>query len=1267
MEIIGLSPKYLFGLDSITDILPEEDRDTLLDQLDYLDNSNSSDVGIDRDNTSTADPEANIAPEVFLLNGRRESGETWCCWTAVHSSVANQPLITLELELRYDDTHPLILKSPSSRRAQQPSIGQEDGTEPIITEKAGMDGTGFDAFSEEDLLESTTSCSKPIRRVRRSVLRGDESGSMEIFSILSQINEQLSAAEDLAMFLKIVAGVIKDITSFHRVMVYQFDDQWNGQVVAELVDWNETKDLFQGLYFPATDIPAQARSLYVVNKVRVLYDRDQPTARLVCRSHADLAKPLDMTHSFLRAMSPVHLEYLANMGVRASMSISIIAFGRLWGLIACHTYGDTSMRCSFLVRKLCRLVGDQISHNIERLSYAARLTARKLVHTADSNNPAGYIVSKAEDLLGLFEADIGMLSVGDEGRILGPMQNSQEAIALREYFRARKFETITPSNDLRADFPDLDYEPGFKTIAGVMYIPLSRSGEDFLLFFRRGHLQKVHWAGNPYEKVVEKIAGKPSTLLPRQSFKVWSENVVGRCKEWSEDQVETAAVLCLVYGKFIEVWREKQQALQTSKLASLLLSNAGHEVRTPLNAVINYLEIALEGTLDDSTRENLLRSHTASKSLVYVINDLLDLTKSEQGQDLFRNEPFDLLSTIREAVSMYRSQASRAEVSFSLQEDADIPRRVLGDQAKIRQVVGNVTANALKYTEKGSVEVRTKLLSRTEESCEMAIIVQDTGCGISEGKMDAIFSNFELVEPASQQVPRNSDSSVGTGLGLAIVARIVGNMNGQLKAESKVGRGSTFTFVFHFVLPASDLRRHSDALSSHASSSSTQRTLAAGKPQNEIPTRRGSSASQSQLQAKRNNGSTRVSAKSPAESTNVGDFVWPSEEQHQLHKDEAVGSNRTTTGSRASVGEQLRDLHLASVQSSGGSDIDSLVLSLMAPSAKAPMRSESTADSVRSLPPSPSAHLAGSRRGTFGLLPADTTSSTTPPRDAVAIANSVDATNNASSRGSATKSHFSSMDDTGNSERQIPQLDEAQELDDPRTSVAHNHALQPVRAVKMDVSVVRVPQRHQQAKAHRLTSNSASAPRSRANGQDPPATAAVKVKILKILIAEDDPINRTILQKRFQLDKHELKLTNDGSDCYDEYAANPTIYDVILMDLQMPVLDGFGAARKIRQLEQSSNVATSSRIPILAVSASLLESQAQVAINAGIDGWILKPVNFQRLKQLFAGLKDDSVRAEDFYSADGTTVEWEAGGWLTTIQGGHQAAQNVQSSKNVSP
>lgn len=185
-------------------------------------------------------------------------------------------------------------------------------------------------------------------------------------------------------------------------------------------------------------------------------------------------------------MSPIHLKYLENMEVRASMSISITAFDQLWGLVSCHSFGPKGMRVSFPIRKMCRLIGETSSRNVERLSYARRLSARKLVNAIPTeHNPGGYIVASSDDLLMLFDADCGLLSIRGETKVLGILENSQEALALLEYLRIKSFTAVLTSQDLVKDCPDLKYKPGFQGIAGLLLVPLSSEGEDFIVFFRK--------------------------------------------------------------------------------------------------------------------------------------------------------------------------------------------------------------------------------------------------------------------------------------------------------------------------------------------------------------------------------------------------------------------------------------------------------------------------------------------------------------------------------------------------------------------------------------------------------------------------------------------------------------------------------------------------------------------------------------------------------------------------------------------------------------
>ena len=785
-NIIGYSPKQLFALNSFLDIFNEEQADNLLDHLDFIRDEDASNVFAN-------------GPEVFMLSIRPPHKRSLKLWCAMHINDVNKDLVICEFEVEDDQANPLVPAGDVTPEPPADTLGSKP--------------------TAEELAESTERLSKPLRILRSARKKRGEAAAMEVFNIMSQVQEQLSGATDLQTFLRVLIGVIKELTGFHRVMVYQFDHAWNGRVVAELIDQRATKDLYKGLNFPASDIPKQARDLYKLNKVRLLYDRDHETARLVCRTIEDLETPLDLTYSYLRAMSPIHIKYLSNMAVRASMSISINAFNELWGLIACHAYGSKGMRVSFPIRKMCRLVGDTASRIIEHLSYASRLQARKLINTAPTaSNPSGYIVASSDDLLKLFNADVGALSIRNETKILGRSQNQlPEILAMVEFLRIRKLSSVLASQDIAADFPDLRYEPGLRFLAGMLFVPLSGGGHDFIVFFRKGVMQEVRWAGNPYEKFVKE--GTEGYLEPRKSFRTWSETIIGRCRDWSEEEIETAAVLCLVYGKFIDVWRQKEAALQNSQLTRLLLSNSAHEVRTPLNAIINYLEIALEGTLDQDTRENLSKSHSASKSLVYVINDLLDLTQAEDGQSLVKDEAFELHHTLKEATDPFAGDAKRKNIEYNVTIWDGLPHQVIGDHRRVRQVLSNLVANAIQHTSEGSVKVDAwpSETQPASDRIEVEISVEDTGAGMSQANVDALFRELEevsysegedldiaMIDPGPLQVRPSEEQAdrAALGLGLAVVARTIRNMNGQLRLKTEEGKGSRFVIQIGFEIAA---------------------------------------------------------------------------------------------------------------------------------------------------------------------------------------------------------------------------------------------------------------------------------------------------------------------------------------------------------------------------------------------------------------------------------------------------------------------------------
>ncbi|ORY55950.1 hypothetical protein BCR35DRAFT_355672 [Leucosporidium creatinivorum] len=1150
-HIIGLSPTALFRAASFADLLAAEELDSLLDAMDALDERET-----DQSNREQG-------PISFELSGvgspgtdtsdlHSSAGLEWHCHAALHRPSPNRPqLHILELELVDDQINPLKTVS-------------EDPQE----ERHGMNYDEVLEPSQEALRASTVSLIKPLRALARIRARRRRAGGTsrqpsetDFVALLSQasfsVNDQLARATDLKSFAKLTACVFAEISEASRCMVYQFDEQWNGKVLAEQVDYTQTHDLYLDLSFPASDIPPQARELYRINKVRLLYDRDQPTARMCCRDAAEVETPLDMTHSLLRAMSPIHVKYLSNMGVRSSMSISIVAFDRLWGLATLHTYGKFGHRVSFPVRQLCKLLGESIGRNIERISYATRINARKLIHTEPSvENPSGFIVAKSEDLLSLFDADFGVLSIGDEAKIMGEAHNSQDILALLEYLRTQDHtETIT-TQDISKDWPDLEFPSQSSSIAGALVVPLSSEGKDFIVFLRRGQEQERKWAGNPYSK--------GSTLEPRTSFKTFTEKVVGRSRAWTDEQVESSAVLLLVYSKFIAVWREKQSALAANQLNAILLSNASHEVRTPLHQILNYLELALEGDISPEAREHITRSHEASRSLVHVINDLLDLTRTEQGQDLYLQDPFNLPNTLEDALSVHRRESERQGIKLDIVETPlGTPRVLLGDRAKIRVMVLKLVENALKHTKEGGILIEwgeTSLGADTAEGAvakaediRVALTITDTGCGIPEEKLEAIFRQFEAI----QQDGPEQDSAVG--LGLATVARIVRMLGGQLRVDSNIDEekgptGTKVTLILPFRL---------------APSAPTSSAPLTGPPTAE----------------------RRINSLARRSSTNSG--------------------------------------------GSGGSEIDSLI---------ADMSSSLQGDPIS--PNSPSStrqHLSLTSRstGSRGSNSAGSLRRTGSLKSNSQISGAIRV------QDSKMPLRASKLDPMEDDRSQTPKLGNS----------SGNPSTLPSAPGNEDVKIRDFQTEELQGKGEQEGQERRAEQEKRLNAEQEKAASGP----FKALVVEDEPINSTLIERRLKKEGHEVTVVQHGGMAVRAMEEDPS-FDIVLMDLNMPIMGGLEASSKIRQMEADFTFSSSSRprthilngrVPILAVTANAHERGRSDLVDAGIDGWSLKPIRFARLFELMSGAVDVEQRRKDLYQPG----EWERGGWLAEAPSAQDSAQ----------
>jgi two-component system, chemotaxis family, sensor kinase Cph1 len=356
--------------------------------------------------------------------------------------------------------------------------------------------------------------------------------------------EELNQASTLTELYNTTARAVRDLTGFDRVMVYRYDDHYNGEVVAE----SKRDDLnpFLGLHYPSTDIPAQARALYEKNWIRLISDVNYTPTPLVPSVDPETGAPLDLTYATLRSVSPIHVEYLQNMGVHASMSISLLRRGRLWGLIACHHYAGphlppfgTRAAAEFLgstlsLRLVDQFEDDQLHKRLASQAVLAKLTSATL---GDDERIASALLG-APDLLDLVPADGVVVNIDGDTVVRGSVPAPDVVEAIAEWARGAGDE-IASSECLSRDVPALTLDPQLAAGAFALNLP---DGQ-YAIWFRREVQRSVDWGGDPHNKAIAVSEGDEIRLSPRKSFDRWREIVRMRSEPWTLTQAESAEAL----------------------------------------------------------------------------------------------------------------------------------------------------------------------------------------------------------------------------------------------------------------------------------------------------------------------------------------------------------------------------------------------------------------------------------------------------------------------------------------------------------------------------------------------------------------------------------------------------------------------------------------------------------------------------------------------------------------------------------------------------
>jgi two-component system, chemotaxis family, sensor kinase Cph1 len=609
----------------------------------------------------------------------------------------------------------------------------------------------------------------------------------------------VQAADSLEQLCAVVVREVRRLTGFDRVMLYRFDEDGHGSVDAE--DRDATLDPYLGLHYPASDIPQQARLLYLRNWLRIIPDARYTPVPLVPALRPRTHAPLDLSFSVLRSVSPVHLEYLANMGVRGSMSISLVVRDQLWGLISCVNHrGPRLVRYEH--RAACEVLGRLMSLQIaalqEREKAALRTARRDTLSVLGEAMRAGEnvldaLVARPAELLSLVAAG-GAAVVSDDrcvtcGRtperaVIQALCDQVEQRAGSEPFATasvpESFGGTAPA--LRGGAMSIPAAVSAKDVAsGMLTFALPGAGRRRLFWFRPERIQTVRWGGDPRKPVDD----DGLRLHPRRSFALWKEEQRLRSLPWTESDLEAALDLrrsAIELDLERQVMREQRAVRARDDLVAVV----SHDLKNPLQVV--QMQAALLPRLapvgdDESTRRlhaSSERIRRATDHMNTLIHDLLDLAKIEAGRFVVQCRPEDIGEMIDEALIILRPLAEARRLTIEQQLSATT--RVLADRERFFQVLSNLIGNAIKFTpEAGRILVRTE-----RDGGELRIEVIDSGPGIPGDQLGQVFNRYWQAQRSERE---------GSGLGLFIAKGIVEAHGGKIWVEAPPGRGAQFKFT----------------------------------------------------------------------------------------------------------------------------------------------------------------------------------------------------------------------------------------------------------------------------------------------------------------------------------------------------------------------------------------------------------------------------------------------------------------------------------------
>lgn len=647
------------------------------------------------------------------------------------------------------------------------------------------------------------------------VLNNKRSNFDPMSYLMKQSLNLIVDSKELNSSYKTAVNEVRNLTGFDRVMLYQFDHEYNGQVVAEAKKPELNSFLHQ--HFPESDIPKQARALYLRNPIRLLADVDADISPIYPQN-----KPIDLSDCILRSVSPIHCQYLKNMGVKASMSISIIIAGKLWGLIACHHYSKHVV--PFEDRQVAQYMGLMLSYiislktqSVEAIeeANAMSLSADIAESMSDELFFTDGLRNNIPSLLKMLNADGVAWRLENEIENFGDTPNKQDIDNLFQWIIDQDLgvESLYNSHDLSNENPE--FSKFANAASGVLAMPISPNQNLFIMWFRKEVIETKNWGGKP-EKIIEFLDDGSHRLMPRSSFRLWQENVRNKCVPWKPNEITCALKFRNHLTNYViekseqlkklndalevkvnertaalkaEILTRKQaetnleialeQAEESNKELERFAFVASHDLQEPLRKIQMFgdrLQNSKEA-IGDKNANYIARMMDSAGRMQKLIKGVLSFSRINRKGEGFRFfSANDVIDDI-----LYDLELIIADKSAKI--NVDDLGLMYGDKRQIQRLFQNLILNSLKFSRDGiPPEISIKVVERTSE--QLVIVVIDNGIGFSSEYKDRIFNLFERVH--------SKYAYEGTGLGLAICKKIAERHSGFITATSAVNEGARF-------------------------------------------------------------------------------------------------------------------------------------------------------------------------------------------------------------------------------------------------------------------------------------------------------------------------------------------------------------------------------------------------------------------------------------------------------------------------------------------